>query len=214
MPKVSDTYKIEKKKNIVDATTHLLKTLPLYKISMTDIIKQAGLSKGGLYLYYHELDDILIDAINTLTNETSTISFSIPLDEEDVIYQIRHLFQKMACYLKNCPSFVQKVRSELMIYLANNPKKSEYFMSRLKLKDDGKYFIDTLSQLIQKGITEKIFREDISLDSLLTNTGVYLDGIGQTITYINSYTENEPISRIDTLLAQYAELLLAYIIRK
>ena len=64
MPKVSYEYVQEKKNSILEAAIAVCKVKPLYEITMRDIIKASGVSQGGIYRYYSDLDEILIEVIN------------------------------------------------------------------------------------------------------------------------------------------------------
>lgn len=46
MPKVNEDYINKKKTQILDAAFRMFQQKPLYEITMLDVIKEAGISKG------------------------------------------------------------------------------------------------------------------------------------------------------------------------
>ena len=61
MPKVSDEYFEQKRKEIVDAAYRVCMKKPITSVEMKDIIAETGFSHGVIYRYYSELDEVLQD---------------------------------------------------------------------------------------------------------------------------------------------------------
>ena len=61
MPKVSDEYFEQKRKEIVDAAYRVCMRKPITSVEMKDIITETGFSHGVIYRYYSELDEVLQD---------------------------------------------------------------------------------------------------------------------------------------------------------
>ena len=73
MPKVTQEYIEEKKNSIMDCTKKLIKDIPLYQLTMRDIIKQIGFSQGLIYRYYEGLDEIFVDLMNRETRDVELV---------------------------------------------------------------------------------------------------------------------------------------------
>ena len=58
MPKVTQEYIDNKKKFIVDAAYQVCLRKPVEMVTMMDVIEETGLSQGGIYRFYKDLDDI------------------------------------------------------------------------------------------------------------------------------------------------------------
>ena len=63
MPKVSDEYFEQKRKEIVDAAYRVCMKKPITSVEMKDIIAETGFSHGVIYRYYSELDEVLQDLV-------------------------------------------------------------------------------------------------------------------------------------------------------
>lgn len=84
MPKVTEAYKQEKRKMIVNTAWEILEQKPLYELNMLEVLKKAGLSKGGIYLYFSDIDELLTETINTIFSSYEELSFSVDVQKEDV----------------------------------------------------------------------------------------------------------------------------------
>jgi Transcriptional regulator len=181
MPKVTENYKKEKIDRIVDAAIEVLKIKPLFDITMLDIIKTAGLSKGGIYLYFKDIDEVLVEAINRIGREQEAIEITSVLKEDDMEGSLRFLFEELGNYIDSCPAIIGKIRFELMIYVSNHPEKSDTIMSKLQLKNFGTEFMENVMILIEKGMEQNVFRKDIPIDLIMQNISGYIDGITDRI---------------------------------
>lgn len=187
MPKVTDAYKQEKKNMIIQKTWELFEEKPLYEISMSDVIKKAELSKGGIYLYYSDIDELLIETINTILSSYEELSFSVDMQTGNVQAAFISLFRQLGEYLEACPSIIGKLRTELSIYMTNHPEKIETMLPQIKLQQTGAQFMALVSQFIQKGIEQEIFRSDLEIDVILTNIMIYVDGMSDYVTRMKVY---------------------------
>lgn len=181
MPKVTENYKKEKIENIIKATIEVLRIKPLYNITMLDIIKAAGLSKGGIYLYFNDIDELLVEAINTIDKEQVAIDFSSAIDDSSIENSLITIFRMLGDYIDSCPIIIGKIRFELMIYISNNPEKADNIMPKLKLKNIGTQFMECVAILIQKGIDQKVFLQDLPKDIVMNNISAYIDGISDLV---------------------------------
>lgn len=64
MPKVSEEYLEQKKTFIMECAEKVFAGKPLYKTTMSDIIKETGFSQGNIYRYYSSIMEIYIEICN------------------------------------------------------------------------------------------------------------------------------------------------------
>jgi len=64
VPKVSDEYFTNKKKTIVEAAIRVCKSKPAYSVTMRDVVKECGISQGGIYNYFSNIDEIFAEIID------------------------------------------------------------------------------------------------------------------------------------------------------
>lgn len=58
MPKVSEEYFEKKKRQIADAAYRVCLRKPVMMVTMQDVIEETGLSQGGIYRFYKNLDEM------------------------------------------------------------------------------------------------------------------------------------------------------------
>lgn len=106
MPKVSEEYFVEKRNAILDCAKLLLKEMPLYSITMRDLIKRLGFSQGVIYRYYKSVDEIFVDLMN---REIADIKVQELFDEtiaknisfKECIYQLFEHFSDYVYQVQN-----------------------------------------------------------------------------------------------------------------
>jgi len=69
MAKVSKEYYEFKKASIIDASLEVCKRKTVSSVTMQDIIDEAGISQGGIYRYYKNIDEVLIDLLSRIRIE-------------------------------------------------------------------------------------------------------------------------------------------------
>ena len=69
MPKVTEEYRQQKRKEIIDAAYRVCLRKPITSVEMKDVIAETGFSHGVVYRYYSDLDDILVDLVIRINTE-------------------------------------------------------------------------------------------------------------------------------------------------
>lgn len=169
MPKVSDAYIAQKRELILDAAVDVFQSKPLYEMTMLDVIQQAGLSRGGIYKYYTNIDEVLVAMINRMTSENRLIDKIKATVERnsDAKAVIEALLTFLGTYIRTHVNTLGKVQFELTVLVANHPEKKESIVSKLTEQEAGQYLMATLFQQIHNGIESAAFKprfpaEDIS----------------------------------------------------
>ncbi|MFO1442428.1 TetR/AcrR family transcriptional regulator [Bacillus sp. Bva_UNVM-123] len=189
MPKVNDEYVLKKKKAILEAAISVCKVKPLHEITMRDIIKASGVSQGGIYLYYSDLDEILVALINQ-----SNANADYKQDVDAIIENshspresIEKLFAFLGEYIKNNLSTVGKIQFELTILFANNPERQEKILSNIRENESGQYLVEKLFSEINEGISIGRFKPKVSPEDLLTFIMTSIDGIVKDVVLQKCY---------------------------
>ncbi|GIN91916.1 hypothetical protein J6TS1_49830 [Siminovitchia terrae] len=189
MPKVSNEYVIRKKNAILEAALTVCKVKPLYEITMRDIIKASGLSQGGIYRYFSDLDEILVAIINQ-ANDNADYKQAV-----DAIIEssnspketIENLFTFLGEYIKENLSTVGKIQFELTILFANNPKRQEKILSNIAEQESGQYLVERLFNAVHEGITLGCFQPKVPLEDLFTFMMTSIDGIVRDVVLQKCY---------------------------
>jgi len=189
MPKVSHEYVQEKKNSILEAATAVCKVKPLYDITMRNIIKESGVSQGGIYRYYSDLDEILIDVINQVNENADYkhIIDEITDTSNSPTKTIIKLFNFLGEYMKENVSTVGKIQFELTILFANNPDRQKKILSNIVENESGQYLMQQIFRSIHEGISSGCFEPEISIEDLSTFMMTSIDGIVRDVVLQKCY---------------------------
>ena len=69
MPRVTEEYFENKRKEIIDAAYRVCLKKPITLIEMKDVIDETGFSHGVIYRYYKDLDEVFHDLVIRLNSE-------------------------------------------------------------------------------------------------------------------------------------------------
>ena len=99
MPKISDDQRQARRDQILAATWKCFFNKGIHGTSMEEIIHEAGLSAGAVYLYYKSKDELILAAISTYMSVLRGLLMPILTKEEaspplEFIYEITSAIQK------------------------------------------------------------------------------------------------------------------------
>lgn len=179
MPKVSPEYMKKKKKRIIDATYNVFQHKPLYGISMLDIVREAELSKGGIYRYYKDVDEVLIAMIN---RESAKHPYKDSIDDmlrdtDNSDDTIKAILVFLGAYIQKHILVLGKIQFELTVLLANHPEKTEKYMHQLVEQNNSQYLMKMLHDCIKKGIEDGIYTPSYSVQDLYTYISTFINGL-------------------------------------
>ncbi|KRG17039.1 hypothetical protein ACA29_00990 [Lederbergia galactosidilytica] len=179
MPKVSHEYVIRKKNAILKAALSVCTVKPLYEITMRDIIKASGVSQGGIYRYYSDLDEILVEIINQANANADYKHFvdTIIENSDTPKKTIEKLFTFLGENIKENVSTVGKIQFELTILFANNPERQTKILPHITENESGQYLVAQIFNSIHEGISLGSFQPEVPLDDLFTFIMTSIDGI-------------------------------------
>lgn len=169
MPKVSEEYFENKKRMIADAAYKVCLRKPVLMVNMQDVIEETGLSQGGIYRFYKNLDEILsamitnlrtsyniIDKIETATSDSTRGFAEIVHDVCDI------LGESMELHLGD----IQKINFDVGVLAINEPERAGKIMEGAKGRGNFEYIANTTMPGLIKAaqannLTPKASPEDI-----------------------------------------------------
>jgi len=197
MPKVSHEYVIRKKNAILEAALSVCAVKPIYEITMRDIIRASGVSQGGIYRYYSDLDEILVAIINQ-ANANADYKQAVDeiIESSDAPKKtIEKLFTFLGQYINENISTVGKIQFELTILFANNPERQMKILPNITENESGQYLVERIFNTIHEGISLGIFQPEVPLNHLFTFIMTSIDGIVRDVVLQKCYGmfQNEQI---------------------
>lgn len=210
MPKVTKEYIEEKKNSIMDCTKELIKDIPLYQLTMRDIIKKIGFSQGLIYRYYQGLDEIFVDLMN---RETRDIELEEQIDrllEQGNNHQekLNQLFEILGNYIMEVQQRVGgKFYYEIAASYAFDKVKREKYLPCLIFKQNLMMFQEKIVDYILKNVETGVFKPSLPLEVIITYVGVTIDGIS----YHSALLEENDIERVREEIMLLFKILADYL---
>lgn len=202
MPKVKENYFKEKQDKILDAAFSVCMRKPVYYIRMQDIIFESGLSQGGIYRYYKNIDDILF---SLMKRGAKNMDVKGPMDSivssqampEQIISEIFTLIHKTV--LRNIVGY-GKIYFEFTTILANNPKKYAEYRSVIDLSASSKYILEKTYAYVERNVTNGYFKPKLPLQDIFALIVTSFNGIERDVLMSECYQleiSSAPIAGID-----------------
>jgi AcrR family transcriptional regulator len=215
-PKVNSDYIDNKKTQILDAAFKVFQQKPLYEMTMLDVIKEAGLSKGGIYRYYSDIDEVIIALIN---RETAQNNYKHKIDEiisstDSTTSKIRALFAFLGNYINESPAELGKIQFELTVLISNHPEKKEKFFSNLTEQENGQYLVNALLNMIMEGVSNGEFEPDYPLNDIFTYIMTSIDGVIKSVVLQKCYGVNPGNIDVVNIIKLIADSVLYFLAKK
>ena len=181
MPKVSEEY-IQNKKNMIVRTAYdlcLKKTVST--VTMQDIIDATGLSQGGIYRFYKDIDEIFRDM---LLDNRQRVSIRPQIDEifekadsEDIKTVMHKAFELLADFMTKELMGIVKINFELSVLSMNAPSRVEKILGEIEGTGSFEYLFIHVSQYLTKQIMIGAVKPKVSAEELLTYLTTAYNGI-------------------------------------
>ena len=147
MPKVTQEYFDNKRRKIVESCYQVCLRKPVEMVTISDVIAETGLSQGGIYRFYKDLDEILTDMISNMRRDydiTGALD-AIVKDKEASFEDITRgicgvLGEAMEAHLMD----IQKINFDLTVLAINEPERADKIIRNVK----GKGNMDHLARVI------------------------------------------------------------------
>lgn len=197
MPKVSEEYKINKKKMIVDVAYELCLEKTVSTVTMQDIINRTGLSQGGIYRFYRDIDEIFADMLMYLREK-----MNIKLQVDEIFEQAdkvspgeitNRIFDMLAEFMTEELMGIQKIDFELNVLAMNAPERVEKILAGTEGVGHMEYIMQRTSEFFKKKMQSGELKARVSSMELLTYISSAYSGV-QMCCIVNNCYRKGPMS--------------------
>ena len=209
MPKVTEDYIANKKKKIVDAAYELCLEKTVSTVTMQDIINRTGLSQGGIYRFYKDIDEIFADM---LANLRLRVTIKEQVDEilaqeellptAEVTYRI---FDMLADHMEEELMSVQKVDFELSVLAMNAPHRVEKILKGAAGVGNKEYLMRRMAEFYQKKAVGGQLQVKVGPEELISYITSAYTGIQTCAIVYHCYNKN-PIAQMYDVRGQHRVL--------
>ena len=197
MPKVTQEYIINKKKMIVDAAYDLCLEKTVSTVTMQDIINRIGISQGGIYRFYHDIDEIFADMllemrtrvqIKEQVDEIFTKANDLPAKEVTFL-----VFDMLADFMEQELMGIVKIDFELSVLAMNAPEWVEKILAGAQGVGHMEYVMYRTSEFFKQKMECGELRARVNEVELLTYISSAYSGI-QMSCIVNNCYRNGPMA--------------------
>ncbi|MBO0451473.1 MULTISPECIES: TetR/AcrR family transcriptional regulator [Enterococcus] len=195
MPKVKEEYFEKKRNDILDAALAVCMRKAVYEVSMSDIVKEMKASRGGIYKYFENIDEVLIALVNREGsrfegNDVSRIEQILQAQKkpEQVLVD---LFDYSTERVLAAFNVYGKIFLDMDIPLANDPERSQAFHSRIEENARFVYLSGHIFTFITEKTREGYFHPLLPLSEITSFIIASFDGIVGDVLYSNYYSFKE-----------------------
>ena len=147
MPKVTQEYFDNKRRKIVEACYQVCLRKPVEMVTISDVIAETGLSQGGIYRFYKDLDEVLSDMISNMRRDYDiTGALDAVVADKEASFEVitrricRVLGEAMEAHLMD----IQKINFDLTVLAINEPERADKIIRNTK----GKGNMDHMARVI------------------------------------------------------------------
>ena len=183
MPKVSEEYYKNKRREIVDAAYRVCTRKPITSVEMKDIIEETGFSHGVIYRYYKDLDEVLKDLVITINSENKIddrldeiLAKANPDKWEQTIYDICAM---QADYMKEVGMDLLKVSIYSDMLAMTDPERAMNIAQRLGKDEQSPLLYATVAteKFLKDVIRHNKLKPAVSVDEIIQFMIVNYHGI-------------------------------------
>jgi len=190
MPKVDARYTEQKRDKILTAALVVAMRKPIHEVSMRDIISESGLSQGGIYLYFANIDEVYIALIN---RESASCRDVKAQTDETIIsgtapeQTISRLFDIWKTTILTTLVGVGKIYFELCTIYAGDKERLKKFISKVNIAADEAYLQEKCAVYITQKIREGYFTPKQPVNEIFSFLTATLSGITRNLILCRHY---------------------------
>lgn len=191
MPKVTEEYIQNKKNKIVEAALNVCMKKTISSVTMQDIINESGLSQGGIYRFYSDIDGILADMLSKIRNE---INMEQEVDEvlnrnKPIKDLVEDIFTMLAEFMKRHLMTYHKIGFEFNLLITNYPVRAKKIFGQVKQDSIFDYLIKKTQKLLQNEIENGKLSPKLPFKDIISYISAAYDGIQMEAIVSNCYSE-------------------------
>lgn len=201
MPKVDAKYTEQKREKILNAALTVAMRKPIHEVSMRDIISESGLSQGGIYLYFANIDEVYIALINreSFCHDVKTQIDEIILSGVAPERIISRLFDVWKIIVLDTLMGVGKIYFELCTVYAGDKERLKNFLSKVKVAADEAYLQEQCAVYAAQKINDGYFSPKQPVNDIFAFLVTALSGITRNLILCKHYHIGELFPEADAV---------------
>jgi AcrR family transcriptional regulator len=199
-PRVTDKYKEQKKQRILEAAKSVFIRNGYRGVTMKDVVDASGLSRGGVYLYFSNTEEIFSSLIEASDDNYSLLINQISNDKKTAWEGVVQLIEIVMNNIVSIEEGLAAAIYEYFLVVNRKGQVRELLMRRLYRA------IDSLRVLLNHGIENGEFHPVFSIDEISKFLLFVMDGV--SINMIHLGEENVNVKKQADQLILYLQKAL------
>lgn len=170
-PKVSETYKQEKKMELLQAARRVFIRKGFIHTTMQDIMNEAGVSRGALYAYFDNIEHVFIEVLQY--DDQETIQFFEPDDQSSIWTQLTKWVKQQKTTIEQINQSLLLARSEFFLS-SNYVRNKNHFPY---IKERYQELAEVIKDVIHKGQETGEFQPQLPSESIALYLISFIDGL-------------------------------------
>jgi len=210
LPRVNEEHTKKKRAEILEAAKRVCNQKPIYDVAMRDVVIESGMSQGGVYKYFSNIDDVFAGLLNeeSLNNQVKERIDAILLDHTDPIIKLEGVMMYLAEYIENLLTRSGSIFYQLMSLYSQNPERYEKVKDQIHEVSNLEYLHVKFSQFLGEQLEKKAFVPSIPKDELVTFIETYMSGVVNNMATLPTQSAIEIIHRKMKILLRILKQLL------
>ncbi len=170
-PKVSEEYKIERKKELVETAQKVFIEKGFVHTTMQDIMDKAGISRGALYSYFNNIEHVFLEVLKY--DKKKDIQYFVPSDEGSLWLQLKNWVEEQRLYIERIDQGLLYARAEFFLSseYANDKGNFPYINERYNR------IIEAIEEVLNEGERKGEFRPQQSARSIARYLISFINGL-------------------------------------
>ena len=170
-PKVSEKYKKERKKELIEAAKKVFIEKGFVHTSMQDIMDNAGISRGALYSYFDNIEDVFLEVLKY--DDQKDIQYLVPSDEGSIWLQLKNWVEEQRSYVERIDQTLLYARAEFFLSssYANDKDNFPYISERYNR------IVEAIEEVLNEGKRKGEFRPQQSTRSIARYLISFINGL-------------------------------------
>lgn len=194
MPKVTEEYIINKKKMITDVVYEMCLEKTVSTVTMQDIINRTGLSQGGIYRFYRDIDEIFGDMLADMRKKVTIKEQVDEILEQAGELPVAEVTYRICDMLANTMEAElmgnQKIDFEMSILAMNAPERVDKILARAKGVGNKEYLMQRTSEFYKQKLDSGELHAKVNEIELLTFISSAYTGIQSCCIVYNCYNKS------------------------
>lgn len=201
MPKVSEEHSLLKRKEILDAAKRVCIRKQIFDVSMRDIVLEAGMSQGGVYKYFSNIDEVFGALINeeSVKGEVKEDINSIFESADDPLHKLEMILMYISDYMQHSLLDKGPVYYDLMALYSRHPERFKRVQNMLTDVSNLQYLHEKFCLFLEEQIKLEAFKPTMPTGDIILFIETYMTGITNQMSIENG-TKQEISSRIQRKL--------------